>query len=243
MGTPNARGPGTFAFMVSRQAADSLRGRLRNGESIVLNAHVKATVGPGHWTVVTGTIPGSDAAAGEVVYSCHLDHERPGANDNGSGCVTILESARALARLIASGALPRPQRTLRFIWGPEVEGTMAFLATHPDIRKSLRANIHMDMVGGDPFKNKSVFHGNGHPVVPAQFLSRPCRARIPERNPAAAASEFAASGGPPDPGIIETRVGEQGTRNELIADITPYSAAAITDDFDSSTIRSSLSLS
>jgi len=230
----NARGPATFAFMVSRQAAESLRGRLRNGASIVLNAHVKATVGAGHWTVVTGTIPGSDAAAGEVVYSCHLDHERPGANDNGSGCVTILESARVLARLIVSGALPRPQRSLRFIWGPEVEGTMAFLATHPEIRKSLHANIHMDMVGGDPFKNKSVFHVTGTPWslpsfvtdVGAEFLNLI----------RTGASEFAAAGGPSDPGIIETRVGEQGTRNELIADITPYSAGSDHDDYDSSTI-------
>src|SRR6202163_3668990 len=99
----DARQPSGFAFMISRQTAEALRSRLRNNESITLNAHVKATVGPGQWTVVTGTIPGTDSAAGEVVYSCHLDHERPGANDNGSGCVTILESARVLAYLIASG--------------------------------------------------------------------------------------------------------------------------------------------
>ncbi len=95
----DARQPSGFAFMVSRQTAEALRSRLRNGEQVTLNAHVKATVGPGHWTVVTGTIPGTDPDAGEIVYSCHLDHERPGANDNGSGCVTILESARVLAHL------------------------------------------------------------------------------------------------------------------------------------------------
>ena len=63
--------------------------------------------------------------------------ERPGANDNGSGCVTILESARMLAGLSQAGALPRPKRTLRFVWGPEVEGTMAFLASHPEIRRRI----------------------------------------------------------------------------------------------------------
>src|ERR1700704_2645719 len=158
----DARQPSGFAFMASRQTARALRSRLRTGEHVILNAHVKATVSPGHWTVVTATIPGTDSAAGEIVYSCHLDHERPGANDNGSGCVTILESARVLAHLIDSGRLPRPKRTLRFVWGPEVEGTMAFLATHPEIKQRLRANTHMDMVGGDPFKNKSVFHVTGN---------------------------------------------------------------------------------
>jgi hypothetical protein len=230
----DARQPSGFAFMVSRETAESLRARLRQGEPIVLSAYVKASVGPGHWTVVTGTIPGSDPAAGEIVYSCHLDHERPGANDNGSGCVTILESARVLARLIGSGALPRPKRTLRFVWGPEVEGTMAFLATHPEIRQSLRADIHMDMVGGDLFKNKSVFHVTSTPWSLPSFVTDVGAAFLDAIR--TAASDYAEGSGSPDTGIVETRAGEQGTRNELIADVTPYSAGSDHDDYDSSTI-------
>src|SRR5258708_9615051 len=70
----DARQPSGFAFMVSRQTAETLRSRLRAGEPVILNAQVKATVGPGHWTVVTSTIPGTDSTAGEIIYSCHLDH-------------------------------------------------------------------------------------------------------------------------------------------------------------------------
>ena len=230
----DARQPSGFAFMVSRQAAEALRSRLRNGEHVILNAHVKATVGPGHWTVVTGTIPGTDSTAGEIVYSCHLDHERPGANDNGSGCVTILESARVLAHLIDSGQLPRPKRTLRFVWGPEVEGTMAFLATHPEIKQWLRANIHMDMVGGDPFKNKSVFHVTGTPWSLPSFVTDVGTVFLDAIR--TAASEYASGETPAETGIVETRAGGQGTRNELIADVTPYSSGSDHDDYDSSTI-------
>src|SRR6202051_3303386 len=43
-----ARQPSGFAFMVSRQTAEALRSRLRGTEPVVLNARVKATVGPGH---------------------------------------------------------------------------------------------------------------------------------------------------------------------------------------------------
>jgi hypothetical protein len=230
----DARQPSGFAFMVSRQTAQSLRARLQASEQIILKAEVKATVGPGHWTVVTATIPGADPAAGEVVYSCHLDHERPGANDNGSGCVTILESARVLASLIGSGALPRPRRTLRFIWGPEVEGTMAFLATHPEIRQRLRANIHMDMVGGDPFHNKSVFHVTATPWSLPSFVADVGAVFLDTIR--GAASEYAGSGNSPEAAVVETRIGGQGTRNEFIADVTPYSAGSDHDDYDSSTI-------
>jgi hypothetical protein len=68
-----ARQPLGFAFMVSRDTADSLRTQLRNGE-VRLKAHVEAEVGPGHWTVITGTIPGTDPSAGDIFYCCHLDH-------------------------------------------------------------------------------------------------------------------------------------------------------------------------
>jgi hypothetical protein len=230
----DARQPSGFAFMVSRQTAEALRSRLRSGDAVTLSAHVKATVGPGHWTVVTATIPGTDQAAGEIVYSCHLDHERPGANDNGSGCVTILESARILQQLIASGKLPRPARTLRFVWGPEVEGTMAFLATHPEIRQRLRADIHMDMVGGDPFKNKSVFHVTATPWSLPSFVTDAGSVLLDTIR--AAASGYAAGDLPADQGIVETRAGGQGTRNELFADVTPYSSGSDHDDYDSSTI-------
>jgi aminopeptidase YwaD len=230
----DARQPSGFAFMVSRQTAEALRSRLRSNEPVILNGHVKATVGPGHWTVVTATIPGTDSAAGEIVYSCHLDHERPGANDNGSGCVTILESARVLAHLIDSGQLPRPKRSLRFFWGPEVEGTMAFLASHPEIKQRFRANIHMDMVGGDPFKNKAVFHVTGTPWSLPSFVTDVGAVFLDAIR--TAASEYAAGETAADTGIVETRAGGQGTRNELIADVTPYSSGSDHDDYDSSTI-------
>ena len=51
-----------------------------------------------------------------------------------------------------------------------------------------------------------------------------------------AASGYAAGELPANEGIVETRAGAQGTRNELIADVTPYSSGSDHDDYDSSTI-------
>ena len=59
----DAREPAGFAFMVSPETAESLRARLATGGPVILSAKVKADVGPGHWTVVSGVIPGTDSAA------------------------------------------------------------------------------------------------------------------------------------------------------------------------------------
>jgi aminopeptidase YwaD len=226
--------PRGFAFMVSRATARDLRAQIESGHPVVLGAHVKAEVGPGHWTVVTGIIAGTEPKSGEVVYSCHLDHQRPGANDNGSGCVTILESARLLNRLIADGRLPRPSRTLRFIWGPEVEGTMAFLSSHPDIRQSMRADVHMDMVGGDPFKNKSILHVTETPWSLPTFVTDIGNAFAEAIRDAATA--YTEDGTHMDAAVIEDRDGAPGTRNAFLVDETPYSEGSDHDDYDSSTI-------
>ena len=230
----DARQPAGFAFMVSREAAEQLRVRLRQGEAIVLQARVQAEVGPGHWTVVSASIPGSDPAASEIVYSCHLDHQRPGANDNGSGCVTILESARILAHLIKTGALKPPRRTLRFVWGPEVEGTMALLASHPEIRRRLRADIHMDMVGGDPFKNKSMLHVTGTPWSLPSFVTDVGATFADTIR--LGATDYAENGGDAAAAVVEERAGVPGTRNLFLADVTPYATGSDHDDYDSSTI-------
>src|SRR5271170_7072170 len=226
--------PNGFAFMVSRATSAALRAQLASSRPVMLSAHVKADVTNGHWTVVTATIPGTDPHAGEVVYSCHLDHQRPGANDNASGCVTILESARVLNRLIGSSKLPRPARTLRFIWGPEVEGTMAFLSEHPDIRRSLRADVHMDMVGGDPYKNKSILHVTETPWSLPSFVTDVGELFAETIRDGAAV--YAEDGSHGEAAVLEDRNGAPGTRNEFLLDRTPYSEGSDHDDYDSSTI-------
>ncbi|MFN7943302.1 MAG: DUF4910 domain-containing protein [Thermoanaerobaculia bacterium] len=161
----------TFAFMVSPARARALAARLASGESIRLAARVDAGTEPGAYEIATATLPGADPrlAAEEIVFSCHLDHPRPGANDNASGCATILEVARTLSKLVGEGRLPRPRRTLRFVWPPEVEGTLALLAGKPDLAARIRAAIHLDMVGGGP-ETKAVFHVTRGPASLPSFV-------------------------------------------------------------------------
>jgi aminopeptidase YwaD len=161
----------TFAFMVSLKTARALKDRLKRGESIKLHAQVTAGQHPASYEVVTATIDGSDPKLknSEIAFSCHLDHQRPGANDNASGCVTILEAARTLQKLIHEGKLPRPARTIRFIWPPEVEGTVTLLNAKPEFAKRIKTAIHMDMVGGGP-DTKAVFHVTRGPMSLPSFV-------------------------------------------------------------------------
>jgi hypothetical protein len=159
--------------MMSLKRAKSMKEWLAKGKGyqIRLHAVVKAGQHPGNYEVVTATIPGFDPKLRdeEIAFSCHLDHQRPGANDNASGCVTILEVARTLQKLISEGKLARPARTIRFIWPPEIEGTLALLNAKPEFAKRIKAVVHMDMVGGGP-ETKAVFHVTRGPMSLPSFV-------------------------------------------------------------------------
>ncbi|WP_262691122.1 M28 family peptidase [Kordiimonas aestuarii] len=147
-----------FAFMTSLGEARALQERLRRGEKILFHAKVDAVREVGEYRIVTATIPGSEPKLSneEITFSCHLDHPRPGANDNASGCAAILEAARTLKRLIATGTLPQPKRTIRFLWPSEIEATLILLNVYPELAENTKHVIHMDMVGGGPV-TKAVF--------------------------------------------------------------------------------------
>ena len=154
----------TFAFMVSLKQARTFQERLARGEKILLDAKVEARKEAGYYDILTAVIKGSDPELSreEIVFTCHLDHPRPGANDNASGCVAIMEVARAMAKMIREGQIERPKRTIRFVWSPEIEGTTALLNYRPEMQKTTIANIHMDMVGGNP-NTKAIFHVSRSP--------------------------------------------------------------------------------
>ena len=160
----------TFAFMISPKQARSFQARLARGEKIRLQAIVRAGKHSGFYDVATATIPGTTLRNEEIAFSCHLDHQRPGANDNASGSVAILEVARTLKKLIDEGKIARPERTIRFIWPPEIEGTITLLNARPEIASRIKAVIHMDMVGGGP-ETKAIFHVTRGPASLPSFVN------------------------------------------------------------------------
>ena len=221
----------TFAFMVSLRTARALRARLSRGESIRLHAVVKAGRHPGFYDVATATIPGVDPklSSQEIVFSCHLDHERPGANDNASGCVTILEVARTLQKLISEGRIPRPARTLRFVWPAEVEGTLALLNGKPELVPHILAVVHMDMVGGGEV-TKSIFHVTRAPMSLPTFVNDVAEAFGEFVNDQS--YEFAATGHAAYP-----LVAPEGSKQALLAQFSDFTPGSDHDVYECGSYR------
>jgi hypothetical protein len=98
----------------------------------------------------------------------------------------------------------------------------------------MRADIHMDMVGGDLFKNKSVLHVTQTPWSLPTFVTD-IGAALAETIKDAA-TLYTEDGSHEEAAVLENRDGALGTRNAFFVDETAYAEGSDHDDYDSSTI-------
>ncbi|HEY7599735.1 MAG TPA: DUF4910 domain-containing protein, partial [Candidatus Limnocylindrales bacterium] len=141
-----------FGFALSPRAGADLRRtierRARRGEPPVrMRGLVRSHFADGAIEAVTAQI--ASEIDEQVLLVGHLCHPAPMANDNASGAAAVMEAARALNTLIASGRLPKPRRGIRFLWIPEMTGTYAYLAAHEAELPRFVAGLNLDMVGED----------------------------------------------------------------------------------------------
>jgi aminopeptidase YwaD len=215
--------PTTFAFQLPVREGDILKRRLLGNEKITVRAQVESRTETADLENVVCHIPGTDPAAGEIILSAHLFEglQKQGANDNISGSACILEVARVLQTLVAEGRLPRPKRTIRFIWGPEFSGIGEWVRNNPAVMERTLCNINMDMVGEWLSKNQSFFclmrttYGHPHYINDVmenyyRYVGEGGRERIQNRStPAVVPVRIVAPSGADEPFIysIETHYG------------------------------------
>lgn len=162
--------PAGFGFFLPPREGVILRDRLLRKEKITVHAVVQSQYIEYDLETITCLVKGSDPSAGEIILSAHLFDGlfKMGANDNLSGCASILEVARMLNRMINEGRLERPKRTIRFIWSQEISGTVPWVKENKEIMKNTLCNINMDMVGLWLSKYQSIIYmhrteyGNPH---------------------------------------------------------------------------------
>jgi hypothetical protein len=159
----------TFGFVLTPRQGQALRRLLKKGETVRVRARVLAEQYDGSLEVVSAAIPGSAPQPAEILVVAHLCHPQPSANDNASGAAAALEAARALCQLVLSGALPRPRRTIRFLWMPEMTGTMAYLFGREAELDRMVAGLNLDMVGQDQDQTGSSWLIERPPDAAASF--------------------------------------------------------------------------
>ncbi|MCX6571923.1 MAG: M28 family peptidase [Candidatus Aminicenantes bacterium] len=215
--------PAAFAFQLPVREGDILKRRLLANEKITVRAQVESKMETADLENVLAFIPGTDPAAGEVILSAHLFEgmQKQGANDNISGSACILEVARVLNTLIAEGRLPRPKRSIRFIWGPEFSGIGKWVQANQKTMEQTLCNINMDMVGEWLSKNQAFFclmrttYGNAHYINDVmenyyRYVGEGNRERIQNRGGAAGVPvRIVAPSGADEPFVysIETHYG------------------------------------
>jgi hypothetical protein len=140
--------PSTFAVMVSPRRGRWLQRQMQSAGGpfrvkVDIESEYPATQ---EQAMVEGWIRGSEIHDQQIVLTAHIQ-ETTSANDDGSGCVSMLEIARALSRLTKEGRIPRPRRDIRFWWVNELESQPRYFRENPQEPRRMLVNLNQDMVG------------------------------------------------------------------------------------------------
>lgn len=143
-----------FGFKASRRANETLRAALKAGPQRVRVEVVSSFAEQPERTLVH-EIRGSTRPDERIVIAAHV--QEPGANDNASGVATLQELARSLTQAVNTGAIPRPARTITFLWLNEISGSRAWLQRNADKVPGVKYMFSMDMTGEDVAKTGGSF--------------------------------------------------------------------------------------
>jgi hypothetical protein len=130
-----------LSFSITPKEADFLRTLLRSRTPVRVKAQVDSRYYSGKYPYVTALIPGASSDE-EVITLGHSSEQ--GAQDNATGVSAMLESLATLHRLIQSGKLPPPKRSIRILTMGEMYGSMHYLASQPERIKHTIAALCLD---------------------------------------------------------------------------------------------------
>lgn len=131
------------AVRLSRRAERRLRERLDKGAPVVLRLAAAVRLDRGPVQMLHAEIRGGDLPG--LAFAAHLDE--PGAEDNASGVAVAAGLAQGIAAALHRIETPPPNRSLHFLFGPELD--------HADeagrrLGRSLGWAVALDQVGRPP---------------------------------------------------------------------------------------------
>ena len=145
----------SFGFKASWRAAARLREAMAAKADVKVRVDIQSSFQPGPNRTLVAEIAGRTRPAERIVVVAHV--QEPGANDNASGCATLLGLVLALQDAIRRGALPAPDRTLTFMWLDEITGSRQWLTSRKDEAAGVQYMFSMDMTGEDVAKTGGTF--------------------------------------------------------------------------------------
>lgn len=134
------------------------------GRTYAMNDDTKGGKGQ---AVTMAEIKGASKPDERVILCAHV--QEPGSNDNATGVASLLGLATTLKKMVDSGAIARPQRTITFLWGDEMNLATLWLNSHPDEKTKALSVLNMDMVGEDPDKTGGVMRIEKTPDPSAKY--------------------------------------------------------------------------
>ena len=135
-----------WACSVDHPTGQRLRALLNTGP-VRIRADIQCTTFAGHGTNILATIDGAELPQESVFILAHSSTgSRPGANC-ASGAALLVETARALSRLIQAGDLPRPKRSLKFLLVSEGLGSYNYIEAHEEEMGRVKASYCLESVG------------------------------------------------------------------------------------------------
>lgn len=144
----------SFGFKATPRAAQRLRDALAKGP-VNVHVEIESTFHAGPDRTLAVDIPGSTHRDQRVVLAAHV--QEPGANDNASGCGTLLAAALAMQDLVRRGVVAPPARTITFLWVDEIRGSEQWIKDHADLMKGVVAMLSLDMTGEDTSRTGGTF--------------------------------------------------------------------------------------
>jgi len=160
----------SFGFKATPRATRRLRARLAAGAPVQVHVTADTVFHRRPVRTLVAEIPGTRWPEERVVLVAHV--QEPGANDNATGCGTLVAAAVALQQAIARGELPPPARTLTFLWGDEIRASDAWIAADVARVRGVVAMLSLDMTGEDTAKTGGTFLIEKGPD-PTAFWARP----------------------------------------------------------------------
>ena len=159
-----------WGFSLSRRQTNRLLSLINSGVKVRMSATVDAELFDGEMPVISALITGKTLPDQEILVMGHLDHYKPGANDNASGSAGMMEMARVLAGMIDKNKIERPSRSIRFLWVPEMHGAMAYVTEHKKVGENTLVGINLDMIGENYLKCKSYLYMTRPPFSSPSYL-------------------------------------------------------------------------